>query len=569
VARPPGRTGATLAVLAALVVVVATQYAGALRVPFINDDYVFLDKVRAASFRSLWGVQHVTFQWYRPWSRELHYWTLSHLFGEREAPFHVASLMLWLATLVLYFTLARRMAGERVAAVAVAGHAVLAAWAVPVLWIAGVQDLWMLCASLLALHAFVRERPLLASLAFAVALLSKETAATLPAIAFVYAAWVERRGLVGALRRVAPLVLVTIVWALVHPRFGGHWLRGVHVDPGPAVAPVSHPLARTVLSVLNLDHLPDPVGGLGHAALVALPAIAVLAALVVWLARPPRRALRGNDAGPHGAMGFGLAWALLAWLPLALPGLGWHAYYALAGAFGAWLAIATVLARSPGAAAAVVSALALIRAAHAVTPSMDWGTEWYQRRAGAFLDYMRGDLLRKEPHPPQHARLFFVGVPSNVGFITEGAPALRVWYRDTTLSGGLFGEYTKRRDGGPDRFFRYDSTTGWTKLEAGDEDVDAAQARNPHWKDDTQTLAAMFARADDWSPSARQHAKLSRAEPDSLEHMMDAGVASAMAGDTVAATSWVRRVAESPQASDSLRAEARRILVELRPSRAP
>ena len=121
-----------------------TQYGYALRIPFINDDYIFLDRVRAASFASLWRLDRPLFHWYRPWSRELHYWTLQHVFGTRELPFHLVSWALALAVLGGAFVLFRRIAGGAAAAIAVAGVASLAAWGVPMVWIAGVQDLWML-----------------------------------------------------------------------------------------------------------------------------------------------------------------------------------------------------------------------------------------------------------------------------------------------------------------------------------------------------------------------------------------------------------------------------------------
>jgi hypothetical protein len=361
-------------------------------------------------------------------------------------------------------------------------------------------------------------------------------------------------------------VAVALVWAFVHPRFGGHWLRGVRVEPAGEVGRPEHPLLRTLLSTLNLDFAPAPVQGWVWALLGALPVILALAALVAWLSRGKVRDA-GTGASTQSLLEFGGAWALIAWLPLGQPGLGWHAYYALAGALGAWLALATVLARAPGVAIGVVSALALLRVGMADTPSMDWGTEWYQRRAGGFLAFMRADLLHKEPHPPAHARLFFVGVPSNVGFITEGAPALRVWYRDTTLSGGLFRDYRKRTSDGVDRFFRYDSTSGWTVLEPGDENVAAAMNANPHYRADMKTLAATFARADDWARAAPQHVKLAQTGgSDSLDQWLNASVAYAMAGDTAQAIVWARRAAESPAAPESLRAEVRRILSEVRPA---
>src|SRR5207245_2893918 len=101
-------------------------------------------------------------------------------------PFHLVSLALWVALLLAYFLLVRRLAGSRIAAVAVAGVAGLAAWAVPLLWVAGVQDLWMMLFALLALPARARARIGWSAGFVALALLSKETAAFLPAALVLY-----------------------------------------------------------------------------------------------------------------------------------------------------------------------------------------------------------------------------------------------------------------------------------------------------------------------------------------------------------------------------------------------
>ncbi|HEV8481875.1 MAG TPA: hypothetical protein VGR66_13915, partial [Candidatus Eisenbacteria bacterium] len=53
-------------------------YGFGLRLAFINDDYFILDKVRSSSFVDLWKPHDLVFNWYRPWSRELHYWLLLH-----------------------------------------------------------------------------------------------------------------------------------------------------------------------------------------------------------------------------------------------------------------------------------------------------------------------------------------------------------------------------------------------------------------------------------------------------------------------------------------------------------
>ena len=53
----------------------------------------------------------LAYRWYRPWSRELHYTALYHLFGARTLPFHIACFALYLAAMGLFFVLARRVAG--------------------------------------------------------------------------------------------------------------------------------------------------------------------------------------------------------------------------------------------------------------------------------------------------------------------------------------------------------------------------------------------------------------------------------------------------------------------------
>src|SRR5437867_914239 len=94
-------------VLAAMVLLfAAAAYAPALRVPFIGDDYVFLDKTRTMGFAQLWSRHNTDFGWYRPWSRELHFWVLRSLFGTHELGFRIASIALWLAALLGYVLVA-------------------------------------------------------------------------------------------------------------------------------------------------------------------------------------------------------------------------------------------------------------------------------------------------------------------------------------------------------------------------------------------------------------------------------------------------------------------------------
>lgn len=539
-----------------------SQYAYAWRVPFINDDYVFLDLTRAMPWRGVWAP-HLLWvgRYYRPWSRELHYWTLQHLFGVREGPFHGASFALWLGVLLLYYLLVRRLAGTRAAGVATAGAAALAAWGLPVVWAAGAQDLWMLLFAVASLLLFVQGRALPAALAYALALLSKETAALLPVIALAFAVLVGRRPFREGLRRAAPLFVVGAVWAALHPQLGG---RLWHLSEWPAVRGETGPLRAalgTLLAVVNLDGLPRPEFGWRGPLLVGAPGALALAALAWWALRAPREPETDTGAGPRLAAAAGV-WAVTGWLPLLLPSIGWHAYYGLFGMLGAWLLLGTLLARRRALVLGLVAALALLRATQAATVSRDWGDEWYQRRAAEFIGFMRHDLLAKLPAPPRHSRLYFSDVPSNVGFLQGDGPALRVWYGDSTVRGGLLSQYRVRPAGsppGPDRFFRFDSTAGWIEIRWPRGVLAVRGDAAERFREDHERLAIALSRGENWPAAAAEYAKLATIYPDSVTYAYYAGLATLAGGDSAAARAWLGRAADLPGADEEIRAAAREL----------
>jgi len=301
--------------------------------------------------------------------------------------------------------------------------------------------------------------------------------------------------------------------------------------------------------------MPAPEG-VGFVA-VALPAAVIVALLMLWAHRARGRQPKMDWPTRRTIVSFGIVAAAAGWVPLLWPGLAWQSYYGLLGALGAWLAVSTALAHRPRIALIVLLACSFLRSAQGVTPSLEWGSEAYQRRAGTFLRSMRADLQRKHPSFPPHARLYFTGVPSSVGFITKGAPALRVWYGDSTLSGGLYRAYRSRgptRAAGPDYFFRYDTTSGWVQIHAGDEDLAAARRTNPRWEQDHLELSAAMARAEDWAGVGLQYEKLARAFPDSAEYALNAAMGFEMNGDSIRAVTWYRRMVDTPgAASDDVR----------------
>ena len=243
-----------------------------------------------------------------------------------------------------------------------------------------------------------------------------------------------------------------------------------------------------------------------------------------------------------------------------MPSISWHAYYGLFGAFGVWLGVMHALRHRPRIAIALVLALAVLRPLRADTPSWDWASEAFQRRAGFFLRTLRDDLLSKHPTLPPHSRLYFARVPRNIGWVAGDGPAFRVWYRDSTISGGYYSYYRPRRPGeaGPDYFFRFDSSGVWVDVTKGPEDVAVAAARVPGWEQDHRELALLLGGAGDWSGAAVELVKLADAVPDNFEYPLNAAVCFEKVGDSLAAGRLYARAASLPGATERVKAAAKR-----------
>ncbi len=589
--RASGRAGPILRAgraggLVLLLLFLFVRYRDAFGLPFLNDDYVFLDHVVRKGFTNLWGFTDLAFNWWRPWSREFHYWWLQRTFGPSEAPFHLASLALSVSVLAAYWALARRLAGAPAAAVAVAGAVTLPGWGLLLLWSAGAQDLWMLLLSLLALLAWQSGRVGWAALAYALALASKETAAPLPLLFLAYDVYVARRPWQESLVRMSPALLVGLAWVVAHPLLLGRFWTSAPAAIAPssaAVAPWSAAL-KSALSAVSLDVPPAPEGGWKTVWWDGLRGACLAVVFVELLARPdarPSDMLGGTRAARlRGVLPMALAWWGCGTLPLLLPGLGWHAYYAHFAALGAWLAIGRVLARQPGIAMALVAALAVIGAGRAATPSQDWGEAAYQRRAGAFVKQIRENLLTAYPKLEPHARLWFVRLPNNVGFLAGDGPAVRVWYREPTLKAGYYSAYAPRAAGepaGPDRFFRMDESGRFLEVRQGAVGdttavavvaaADSVERReNPRWQTDRMSLASAFAAGRDWRAAAAEFRRLAISFPDSSGYAFDAATAFMQAGDTNTAYQWFREAARRPGAPPELIQAVRGILPD-RPRR--
>jgi hypothetical protein len=526
-----------------LILYLATQYPHALKLPFVNDDYFVLDRTRAASFASLWKRQDLLFGWYRPWSRELHYWALQRIFGTAELGYHLVSFTLWLGTMGLYFAWVRRIAGVAAASIATAGLASLALWGTPLLWVAGAQDLWTLLFAVGYLHLVALGRWSWAAAALALALLSKESAVVLPGLATAYVVLIDQRKIRDAALRTLPSWLLAAGWAAAHPVLGARFFGPLRTSMETA-----HRLSptltstKTLLAQVNLDRWPSPGTHVAQALTQGVVGAGILG-LLVWFGAASASSTR-TPVNTGRVVLLGSIWAMAGWSILFMPSIGWHAYYGVLGSLGAWMVLGTLLARHRRVAVAGVAALAILRAGDAFTLSWDWGSEWYQRRAGNILGAIRRELVRQHPVFPAHARVFFVHLPNNIGLLAGDGPSLRIWYKDSTLRAGFYSDYRPRPEAETqkDYFFRFDIAAGMIEVHRGPEDVGRARLLNTNWEHDHEVLAALFLRADDLRGASEEYAKLATL-PWRTDCLVYSGACHQLIGDSASAESCYRVVA--------------------------
>ena len=252
-----------------LVAFATLPYLNTLLNGFVYDDHTqvtnnpylqnlhHLKEIFTTTVWSYVGVQGVT-NYYRP-MMTLGYLACYRIFGPLAYGFHLASLLLHAFIVCLLFVLTERLAGDRVWAFAAAAlFALHPVHVESVAWIAAVTDLELTLFYLVTFSLFLgvarpggkRSEGTLAAMlvAFILALLSKEQAMTLPALATVYEHFyrADRHDTRAAqkLARYGPLWLLAVAYVLFRIRFLG------------ALAPVNQMRAieprQVVLSALAL-----------------------------------------------------------------------------------------------------------------------------------------------------------------------------------------------------------------------------------------------------------------------------------------------------------------------------
>ena len=462
---------------AALVVALAglgVLYADALRVGFLNDDYVFLEEASTRPLAESLTGMGVLGNHYRPLSRQLYFAGLAFADG---APwvFHLVNALVFAATLALLLDLLRALLPLHGALAGALYFATLPLQRVNLSWISGSQDLLAVAFALAALALFRRGRNGWSCAAYLAALASKEVAFPVPVALAAWAWWCGLPDETGArvrpapaalARRLAPFALIAAVWWVVvlvqrarHPVSAAT----LHLEPGYFLAAWVH----GIQSLLGLEHPAGLVRGLsGHPP--PLVPLVLLAAIAWWLPPAASPGAPRAGVGTWPTIALAAVWATAFALPVGPVAHVWSAYfYSLAAVAGAilvglafrrldrwgWVGLTALLLWSHAASSGATSF---------ATVDRPWGwtshvTAFTFQRSAELAGTLQRELRAYEPAPARGTRFFFATMPSWAGFQMGNGPLIRRLYRDTSLAGYFYSQFSESTAAGrPCRFLHWD-----------------------------------------------------------------------------------------------------------------
>ena len=166
------------------------------------------------------------------------------------------------------------------------------------------------------------------------------------------------------------------------------------------------------------------------------------------------------------------------------------------------------------------------------------------------MNLTRHFIQARYPSLPSHSRIFVHGVPRAVGLIPSGreSPALRFWYGDTTLRMLLASRYEPREagePGGPDYFFAFDSTGGWSEQSTPRRGGGATP-------EEREGFAEMMWKQGNYRLAAREYEALADSFPVESGYAFNAGSCLLRLGDSTGAARWYRRAAGLPGAAPQM-----------------
>ena len=441
----------------ALGLVIGAIWWPVFRFPYVRDDWFSLSQVHDMSLDQL--LRFLAFphqQWFRPLGTT-YLWLNNQLFGFESAGFHAFDLLLHFCASLLVVAIAKRLAVGRWASWA-AGFLYASAVTVhldPLLWASGIYDLGGSTFFLLSLWLFVGQRKRLALLAFAVALLFKESTVVLPGVLLTYTLFMSEDD--GRPRRLALVTAKLWSFALLAGLYLAYVLgtRGI-----PFTRPVGHPYRMATLGEHvwnNITHYATwsaeavapfaPAFSERHSVAVGAGLILVAGALLVAILSLPRGSGDADSESPSRLALFLASWWGIGLLPAIFLSDHLYRYYLvyslppllIAAAYAVQYAATRVLHSERGGRVA----LALAASACIVTSGAYFWARAEEGREqqhtsgtnsliamGTTVELVRSGLNRLHPVLPPGSNLVFIGLqPWAFGY--RAGPNL--WYAANTL----------------------------------------------------------------------------------------------------------------------------------------
>ncbi len=437
---PPPRAGRLWAFLGALAIVplLWASRSPTLGVP-VADDYLFLSTL-ARGRPDFFGPMGAAYYW-RPLSRQLYYLLVGPWLIRAPWLGTLVAALLLLALYLALYRIARRGLSPPLAA-AVAAFPLLSEPArVFLAWPSAAQHLLAAVFAAFAVERALAGRIVAASAAALLALLSNEAAfLVLPALPA--AAWLRTRSRAELARATGAALAVAAIWVAGYTVARAHGAALPRGEAGSLWLPYLAVLVQATVSQMGYEGL--AAGG----AKVLLAGVGLL--LAAGLALSIRRASRRRIARAAPALLGGLAWFVLGVAPLVFVLPDWNAWRATVAALGLGLALTGWLGLAEPALAALLVGVRLVTlllghgAPPAVTDSLPGTASSFSFarlvRLQRIVESTRRTLNAGAPSLPSGGIVRYWQLPrlAEVGF--SGDNALRVWYRDTTLSLRFFRE---------------------------------------------------------------------------------------------------------------------------------
>ncbi len=426
-------------------------FADALQSRFVNEDYVFLEKEHGHEpVASVTGFGAFANSY--PWLSRQAYFALLGLTADGNAlVFHLVNLALLGVALGLLADLLRALLPPAGVMVGLLYFALLPLQRVNLMSVSCGQDLLALVGSLAALALYRKGRIALAVVAFAIALMSKESALALPIALLAWDMLIERRKLNSSVVRAAPFAVLALVWAAAV--LGVSLFRGtgtLAMKPAYWVAGYAH----LVQSLLGLENPSGMMRALSRHAPPALP-LALLGAAALLDPIPPTPApVESARPTPRVVAVLGCLWVLALGAVMGPAVHQWSAFYYTQAAVGAALLLGLALARADRWTRLGLTVVLLwwhtgashVRAFGVADRPWNWTshvTSFYLERASTLAETVARQLKTLVPRPDPGTRFFFATLPPWAGFQNGNDALVRVLYNDPSLGSFFYSQFSE------------------------------------------------------------------------------------------------------------------------------